>query len=473
MSSEHELCLDDDIAISLEDVSKSFQIYNVPHDRLKQFVLPRMQRLLGRNPRQYFREFHALRNISFKVGKGETIGVVGRNGSGKSTLLQIICGTLFPTSGLVEINGRIAALLELGSGFNPEFTGRENVYMSAAVLGLGRDEIDSRFDGIAAFADIGDFIEQPVKTYSSGMYIRLAFAVAINVDPDILIIDEALSVGDEAFQRRCFSRLQQIKENGGTIFFVSHAAAMVVEFCDRAILLDGGEQILSGQPKKVVSNYHKLIYAGENRVEALRQELQEGQNVEAVPGTRKTPQRQDSSDNEEGPEIRDFYDVGLVPKSTVKYEQCGADILDPHIEALSGERVNVLTRGRDYDCVYGVNFTDAAFGVRAGCMIKTITGLELGGVLSHPVGQGIEYVERGRMLDVRLRFRCTLLAGVYFFNAGVVGVRDGADVFLHRIVDAMMFRVQPEEDLNVAGVVDFSASTATHDIGFVDDETQE
>ncbi len=198
----------DDIAIRVTNLSKSYQIYETPRDRLKQFVLPRLQRIAGQAPRQYYREFRALNNVSFDVRKGETVGIIGRNGSGKSTLLQIICGTLTPTGGTVETRGRIAALLELGSGFNPDFTGRENVYLNASVLGLPQEEIETRFDDIAAFADIGDFIDQPVKTYSSGMIVRLAFAVAINVDPDILVIDEALSVGDELFQRKCFSRIE-------------------------------------------------------------------------------------------------------------------------------------------------------------------------------------------------------------------------------------------------------------------------
>ena len=184
-----------DIAIRVSNLGKYYQIYDAPRDRLKQFVLSRLQRLIGKQPKQYFREFWALKEVSFEIKKGETVGIIGRNGSGKSTLLQMICGTLFPTNGTVETRGRIAALLELGSGFNPEFTGRENVYLNGAVLGLSKEEIDTRFDAIAAFADIGDFIEQPVKTYSSGMFVRLAFAIQANVDPEILIVDEALAGG--------------------------------------------------------------------------------------------------------------------------------------------------------------------------------------------------------------------------------------------------------------------------------------
>lgn len=200
-----------DIAIKVENLSKCYPIFDTPRDRLKQMIIPRLQRAYGFSPRKYYREFWALRDVSFEVKRGETVGIMGRNGSGKSTLLQLICGTLAPTGGSLEVNGRIAALLELGSGFNPDFTGRENVYLNASVLGLSQQEIEARFQSIADFAEIGDFIEQPTKTYSSGMIVRLAFAVAINVDPEILIVDEALSVGDELFQRKCFARIESIK----------------------------------------------------------------------------------------------------------------------------------------------------------------------------------------------------------------------------------------------------------------------
>ena len=241
-----------DIAIQVTNLSKIYSIYNQPQDRLKQSVIPRLQQLVGLPPKRYFHEFWALRDISFEVGKGQTVGIIGRNGSGKSTLLQIICGTLSSTIGTVTTQGRIAALLELGSGFNPEFSGRENVYLNGAILGLSREEIDSRFDDIAGFADIGDFIEQPVRIYSSGMVVRLAFAVQAMVDPDILIVDEALAVGDEKFQRKCFARLEELKSKGTSILFVSHAAAQIVELCDKALLLERGERLLFTQPLQVV-----------------------------------------------------------------------------------------------------------------------------------------------------------------------------------------------------------------------------
>ncbi|MDF0604311.1 ABC transporter ATP-binding protein [Neisseriaceae bacterium TC5R-5] len=244
-----------DIAIRITNLSKHYQVYDAPRDRLKQFVMPRLNRIAGKEKKQYFREFSALMDISFDVKKGEIVGIIGRNGSGKSTLLQIICGTLTPTSGAVQLNGRVAALLELGSGFNPEFTGRENVYMNASVLGLSKEEIDTRFEDIVSFADIGDFIDQLVKTYSSGMYVRLAFAVVVHVDADILIVDEALSVGDAFFQAKCMSRMRKIVDSGTTVLFVSHDINAVKALCKRTLWLDRGIGRAFGETANVARAY--------------------------------------------------------------------------------------------------------------------------------------------------------------------------------------------------------------------------
>ncbi len=244
-----------EIAIKVENLSKVYHIYDQPRDRLKQFILPRMRSMVGQLSENYFREFWALKDISFEIKKGETVGVIGRNGSGKSTLLQMICGTLNPTSGSIQTCGRIAALLELGSGFNIEFTGRENVYMYAAVLGLSKEEVDTRFDDIASFAGIGDFIEQPVKIYSSGMVVRLAFAVSVCVDPNILVIDEALAVGDAAFQFKCLERMRLLTKSGTTLLFVSHDIGMVKSFCHHVIYLEHGQEKMQGQPEVVAEQY--------------------------------------------------------------------------------------------------------------------------------------------------------------------------------------------------------------------------
>ena len=248
-----------DIAISATGLSKCYHIYDRPHDRLKQSVFPRAQRLLGLRPRHYFRDFWALKDVSLELAAGETLGIVGKNGSGKSTLLQIVCGTLSPTTGELQTSGRVAALLELGSGFNPEFTGRENVYLNAALLGLRREQIDDRFDRIATFAEIGEFIEQPVKTYSSGMMLRLAFAVVAHVDADILVIDEALAVGDAFFRQKCMRFLRGFMERG-TVLFVSHDTDAVLNLCSRAIWLRQGALAASGDPKEIVERYLAELY---------------------------------------------------------------------------------------------------------------------------------------------------------------------------------------------------------------------
>mgnify|MGYP000211518937 CR=1 FL=1 len=244
-----------DPVISLQGVDKCYQLYAQPVDRLKQFV--------WRGKRNFYQDFWALRNINLQINAGEVIGIVGCNGAGKSTLLQLICGTLSPSAGDITVNGRIAALLELGAGFNPEFSGRENVWMNAAILGLSDEEIGERFDDIVAFSGISDFIDQPVKTYSSGMYVRLAFAVATSVDPDILIIDEALSVGDGAFARKSFDRIMQLKAAGKTILFCSHSLYHIEAICDRAIWLNRGEVAKSGGPAAVISAYD-LFLAGQD-----------------------------------------------------------------------------------------------------------------------------------------------------------------------------------------------------------------
>lgn len=242
------------LVIRAEDVGKCYQIYGHPRDRLKQFLLPRAQRLLGLPPKDYFRHFWAVEGIDLEIGLGETLGIIGRNGSGKSTLLQLLCGTLTPSAGRVDIGGRVAALLELGAGFNPEFTGRENVYMSAAILGLDQRDIEARFADIEAFADIGDFIDQPVKTYSSGMYVRLAFAVIAHVDADVLIVDEALSVGDAVFVQKCMRFIRRFQERG-TLIFVSHDIGAVQNLCESAIWLDKGRIRQRGRAKEVAEAY--------------------------------------------------------------------------------------------------------------------------------------------------------------------------------------------------------------------------
>jgi lipopolysaccharide transport system ATP-binding protein len=440
-----------EIAIRAGGLGKCYPIFDQPEDRLKQ--------MLVRGRHKYYREFWAVRNVDLDVYRGETLGIVGRNGSGKSTLLQLICGTLTPTIGELTVNGRVAALLELGAGFSPEFTGRENVYMNGSILGLGRDQIDRRFDSIAAFADIGSFIDQPIKMYSSGMYARLAFAIAINVDPDILIVDEALSVGDEAFQRKCFARIKVIREKGATILFVSHAAQIVIELCDRAVLLDAGERILTGPPKKIVSYYYKLLYAPADRALSIREGIQRlDASNEAEGRLDGLPTAAGSGVNEIEEEAE--FDESLRPKSTVEYASKGARIRDVHIEDKNGHRVNVLVHGDDYWYCYVVDFEKACFGVSFGMLLKTVTGLGISGFTSHREDECIEEVHAGESVRVRFRFQNRFSAGVYFANAGVEAAVEEGRGYVHRVLDATMFRVKPFRFRQPVptGLVDFSAS---------------
>jgi lipopolysaccharide transport system ATP-binding protein len=256
--------------VSVDGLSKCYRLWDSPQGRLKQPLRSMLARWLPIEPRQYFREFWALRDISLDVAIGETVGIIGRNGSGKSTLLQILCGTLAPTCGTVHTEGRISALLELGSGFNPECTGKENVYMNASILGLSTDEIDEKYETIVEFADIGEFIDQPVKLYSSGMYVRLAFAVAVNVDADILIVDEALAVGDAFFVQKCMRVMREFQERG-TLLFVSHDTGAVTNLCDRAILLENGSITAQGSAKEVSEKYQESLYAAHQDVAAVRE----------------------------------------------------------------------------------------------------------------------------------------------------------------------------------------------------------
>jgi lipopolysaccharide transport system ATP-binding protein len=450
-----------ELSISISGLGKTFPIYDKPHHRFMQMLAPSASK--GR----WFKEFRALSNIDLSVYRGETVGIVGRNGSGKSTLLQIICGTLPPSTGDVQVNGRVAALLELGAGFNPEFTGRENVFLNGTVLGLTHDQVAEKFDEIAAFADIGDFIEQPVKSYSSGMYVRLAFAVAINVMPEVLIIDEALSVGDEAFQRKCYARINKIRENGATVLFVSHAAGTVIELCNRAVLLDRGELLATGAPKAVISQYHKLLYAPADRVAALRQEIRayaaKGE-VEALPVAALTPEPSSVGasfvDDAEYDDADDFFDEGLVPQSTVRYDFRGAHIEDPRVETLDGQRVNVLRGGNEYVYAYDVRFEQHAQAVRFGMLIKTITGLELGGSVTASRENAIPVVRQGETVSVRFHFRASLAPGVYFLNAGALGSLAEDEIYMDRVIDAAMIRIAPEIGRVATGHVDFQIRTS-------------
>jgi lipopolysaccharide transport system ATP-binding protein len=443
-----------DIAIKVQKLSKCYQIYDNPRDRLKQFVAPRLQRLTWQSPKQYFREFWALKDVSFEIKKGETVGIIGRNGSGKSTLLQMICGTLNPTSGSIQTNGRIAALLELGSGFNPEFTGRENVYMNASVLGLSNKEIDARFDDIVAFADIGDFIDRPVKTYSSGMMLRLAFAVQSQIDPDILIVDEALAVGDAKFQAKCFERLRQLKENGTSILLVTHTSEQIVTHCSTAILLNDGIQIETGEPRRVVNRYMDLLFGKEKKtLESLPDQLT---NALVSP---KFKTAYTLSHSEDIFATRHGYNP-----HEYRWGDGAASILDFYLATDNEPYPSAISTGQKITLVISIKFHRDFYRPILGVTIKTKEGVSVYGVNSETL-ECDDFLNMGRIgsvIEVKSVFTCRLAPGDYFISLGLAS-KHGEEVIPHdRRYDSIHLQIRPNNTF--FGLVDLDLKMNTKEV---------
>ena len=437
--------MNNDIAIRVQGLSKCYQIYTNPADRLKQFIFPRIKRLLGKPSTSYYREFWALENISFAVKRGETVGILGSNGSGKSTLLQIICGTLSPTGGTVQTHGRIAALLELGSGFNPDFTGRENVYLNAAVLGLSIDEINKRYDDIVDFADIGEFINQPVKTYSSGMVVRLAFAVQSQIEPDILIVDEALSVGDVKFQAKCFDRLRQLKENGTSILLVTHSSEQVVSHCTAALLLNKGQQIELGEPKRVVNRYMDLLFGKDSN-------QTKDEAAVALTQAPKAP-KIELSHTEDVFANR----VGYNPHE-YRWGDKKALILDYKLVANGEPYPSAISTGQKIDLSLAVKFIAAVFRPILGVTIKTKEGITVYGANSETLKQS-DLSDAGfenSTIEMKISFICDLAYGDYFISLGLAS-KHGEEVIPHdRRYDAIHMKVRPNNTF--FGLIDMKMS---------------
>lgn len=371
MSSEDKL-------VSLHNLSKSYQIYSSPRARLVQFVVPRLQRSLGLRTSNYFQTFHALRDVSLDIFRGETVGILGRNGSGKSTLLQLICGTLFPTGGSVVTKGRVAALLELGSGFNPEFTGRENVHLNGALMGFTRAEIEGRFDAIERFADIGGFIDQPIKAYSSGMVVRLAFATAIHVDPDLLVVDEALAVGDTAFQQKCLNRIRQMQRDGISIILVTHSTNTLSEYCDRAVYLKKGRMVIDGPCREVVKAYADDLVEEEGGIVMSLLDDTPGvsHDAAAMPGGGMEPTPQEAHGNEAiSPPIR-ITGVTIVDEND-----------KPAVAVEYGTRARILL-----DLEITEQIQSPCFGIQ----LLSPDGISLWSATTQGVGTALEPMQKGR-----------------------------------------------------------------------------
>jgi lipopolysaccharide transport system ATP-binding protein len=389
--------------------------------------------MLTRGRKQYYREFWALRDISFDIKRGETVGIVGRNGSGKSTLLQMICGTLSPTEGTVETRGRIGAILELGSGFNPEFTGRENVYINASLLGLSKSEIDSRFETIVAFADIGDFIDQPVKTYSSGMVVRLAFAVQAQTSPDILIVDEALAVGDAKFQAKCFARLKDLKEQGTSILLVTHSSEQVVTHCSRAILLDNGRMLDIGEPRRIVNRYMDILF-GKQRI---------AEPAQATENSLSPRKSHDSPPSDISWSDDVFASRPLYNSHEYRWGDGKAKILDFSISANGESYPNLIHSGTVVTLRLSVQFLAQLQSPIFGVTLKTKEGMTVYGANSETL-DATEFRDVGAAsstIQLQAAFRCSLAPGDYFISVGVATV-DGGEVVPHdRRFDAIHIQV--------------------------------
>jgi lipopolysaccharide transport system ATP-binding protein len=436
--------MNNDIAISVKNLSKCYEIYSSPSSRLKQFIVPRLKHLFGKKATNYYREFWALKDISFEVKRGETVGIIGSNGSGKSTLLQMICGTLTPTTGTVQTQGRVAALLELGAGFNPEFTGRENVYLNATVLGLSTEEIDARFDAIAAFADIGEFIDQPIKTYSSGMSVRLAFAVQSQIDPDIFIVDEALSVGDAKFQAKCFDRLRQLKENGTCILLVTHSSEQIVTHCTQAILLSKGVQLEAGKPKDVVNRYLDLLFGKEK---AVIEPVQTAEEVKEVT-VEKTIELTSKPDDYQLSATNDNFSTrpGYNPHE-YRWGDGTATILDYFLAADDTRYPSAVSTGQSITLAVTVKLLKDFHRPILGITIKTKEGVTVYGANTETLGckDFGESGDMGSVTQVVAVFKCNLAAGDYFISLGLAS-KHGEEVIPHdRRYDSIHLQVRPND----------------------------
>jgi lipopolysaccharide transport system ATP-binding protein len=424
------------IAISIKGLSKYYKMYKEPKDRLKEALNP-----FGK---KYHHEFYALKNINLEIKKGETLGIVGKNGSGKSTLLKLISGVLSPNSGNIVVNGKIAALLELGAGFNPEFTGLNNIYFYATILGLSNKEIDEKIDDIIAFADLGRFINQPIKTYSSGMKARLGFAVAVHIDPEILILDEVLAVGDALFRRKCYAKMEEFFKSGKTIIYTSHDAESINQLCTRAIFLSEGMVILDGKPKTVTANYQKYLFSTNADKAKVLQEIRNGSPLALNSDDNKlrgSISEAHSFVNDSGFNSGENYLKGFLSTSQVEVKNDKVDIMDFFIENNLGKKVNVLVSGRVYTYRFKVKFDVSADALSFGSSIKTTKGILISSAALHLMDKYVNNVKSGDIYSVKWQFKCILSAGVYHIDTGVAKKVNSEMLFLSRISDAYSFKV--------------------------------
>lgn len=398
-------------AIEVKDVVKIYKLYNKPRDRVKE--------AFGFGKKQQTKLHYALNGVSLKIVKGETVGIIGTNGSGKSTILKIITGVLNPTSGEVHVDGRISALLELGAGFNMEYNGIENVYLNGTMMGFSEKEIEEKLPSILEFADIGDYVYQPVKTYSSGMFVRLAFAVAINIEPEILIVDEALSVGDVFFQAKCYRKFEEFKEQGKTIVFVSHDLSSISKYCDRVFLLNQGNLLGEGKPKEMIDAYKRVLVgqyedAGEEKAEA------EAENPSAL-----------------------------------EYGNGQAQILEYYMTDDRGVRTCAIIKGSEFTIHMKVKFTEKIPAPIFAFSIKNVLGVEITGTNTMIEKAFLEGVEPGQVKEITFTQKMSLQGGEYLLSLGVTGYRGDAFEVYHRLYDILNISVV--SDKNTVGYYDMDS----------------
>lgn len=409
-------------SIYVQNLTKVYHLYDTPIDRLRETLK------LSRKP--LHRDFFALNNVSFKVYPGETVGIIGKNGAGKSTLLKIITGVLTASSGAISIDGRISALLELGAGFNPEYTGLENVYLNGTIMGYSREEMEDKLDSILAFADIGEFIHQPVKSYSSGMFMRLAFSVAINVEPEILIVDEALSVGDILFQAKCFKKFQELKDSGKTILFVTHSLSNVIEYCDRCIVMDKGNKIAEGEPALMVDLFKKIM-SSPNDTEVLLEDLKQSEQIHVKQST-------------QGADLKDKMQISA---DTIEYGNKDLEIIDFAILDKYNNVTNIIDASMPFKIWMKIKanreITDPIFAYS----IKNIRGVEVTGTntMYNKIITGT--IQAGKIIEVTFTQQIPLQPDGYLLSLGCTGYNVEEFEVYHRLYDVTPLQVISEKHM--------------------------
>lgn len=429
-------------AINVKNVTKIYKMYEKPIDRLKESM--------SLSHKSYHKDFYALNGLSFEVEKGQTVGIIGTNGSGKSTILKIITGVLTPTSGEVEVDGKISALLELGAGFNMDYTGIENIYMNGTMMGYSKKEMDEKLQDILDFADIGDFVYQPVKTYSSGMFVRLAFALNINVDPEILIVDEALSVGDVFFQAKCYRKMEEIRKKGTTILMVTHDMGSIIKYCDKVVLLNKGEFIAEGEPGRMVDLYKKILA---NQMDSLKEELDNdfsgGMELEK-------PKKVLSSK-----EAAEAHSEGLMKEkisinaNRTEYGDGRAEIFDLGLFDARGNLTNLLIKGEMFTIKERIRFQAPIQNPIFTYTIKDKKGTDLSGTNTMYEGTDIKPVEVGDVYDISFTQKMTLQGGEYLLSMSCTGFEGEEHVVYHRLYDVANITVISNK--NTVGVYDMES----------------